>query len=150
MVSKANLVLTTNIMQSQDSIKIFISHSSRDKEIVEAIIDFLRDTLLIPSREIRCTSVAGYKLSSGASIDETLRKEVKLSEAFIGLISPASLRSTYVMCELGARWGFKKHLIPLLAPNVQVSELKPPLTSKDALRCDNNDDLSRLVEDLGK
>jgi len=87
------------------AIDVFISHSSQDIEVVKALIGLLRSALNIPNGRIRCTSVPGYALDPGAYVDGTLRREIKESAAFIALITPASLKSIYVLFELGARWG---------------------------------------------
>jgi hypothetical protein len=129
--------------------ELFISHSSEDSKLVERVIDLVRAALNIAADEIRCTSVDGYKLGGGANTDEALRREIHSSRAFIGILSPASLNSMYVAFELGARWGANKHLIPLLAPEVNPNALSGPLTGINALSCDNPADLHQLVSDLG-
>lgn len=127
---------------------LFISHSSSDMAIVQALVAFLESALEIQPRQIRCTTLDGYRFEGGVHIDERLRREVHEAAAFIGLISPSSLRSTYVSFELGARWGAGKHLIPLLAPGVDAAIVKPPLSALHALRCDNPAELDQLVEQL--
>ncbi|WP_041555413.1 toll/interleukin-1 receptor domain-containing protein [Nostoc sp. PCC 7524] len=57
-------------------IKIFISHSSIDKELVSKLVELFRASLNIPSREIRCTSLDGYRLPGGANFNDQLRQEV--------------------------------------------------------------------------
>src|SRR5436853_6549092 len=109
-------------------IKIFLSHSSHDAEMAELLIDLLGAALNLNSDEISCTSVDGYGLSIGASVDEQLKQEIFESITFIGLLSHSSLQSTYVVFELGARWGAKKHLLPLLLSDITISDLKPPLS----------------------
>lgn len=128
--------------------KLFISHSSLDSKLAEAIIDLIRSALNISASEIRCTSVDGYGLPGGADTEEVLRQEVHSSEAFVGIISKESLDSMYVVFELGARWGANKHLIPLLAPEVSADILSGPLSGINALNC-RKSDLHQLVTDLG-
>jgi TIR domain len=130
-------------------VKIFISHSSHDIELVSKIVDFLRTALNLTSRDIRCTSLDGYRLPGGANFNDQLRQEVYESQVFIGLISPASFQSQYVLFELGARWGANKQLIPLLSPNLDSSLIKEPLKSLNALKC-NNSSLIQLVEELSE
>jgi len=95
--------------------------------------------------EIRCTSVPGYTLEGGARTDEELRMELLEAPVFVGLITEASYASAYVLCELGARWGADKHLIPLLAPGVSPSVLQGPIARRHALSCDRQADLHLLV-----
>lgn len=109
--------------------EIFISHSAKDKDITKLIIDLLRTALNIDSEKLRCTSIEGYKLPGGANTEEQLRDEVFKSKVLIGIITPNSLNSAYVLFELGARWGSKKHMIPLLANGIKPSDLKGPLNA---------------------
>lgn len=140
-----------NEKQDKDNmIKIFISHSSIDKELVSKLVELFRASLNIPSREIRCTSLDGYRLPGGANFNDQLRQEVYDSHVFIGVISKASLQSQYVLFELGARWGAKKHLIPLLSPDMNNELIKDPLKSLNALRCDSASQIVQLIEELSE
>jgi hypothetical protein len=129
--------------------EVFISHSSGDASIALAVIDLLRTALNIPAEQIRCTSVDGYRLPAAASVDDQLRSEILEATSFIGLITRASLRSTYVLFELGARWGMKRHLAPVLAAGITPSELHAPLTSISAVSCENQAQVFQLVGDIG-
>lgn len=128
---------------------IFISHSSKDEELAEILVEFLQSALRLRVDQIRCTSVPGFRLQGGADTDETVRREVREAKMLLGLLSQASLRSTYVAFELGARWGAKLPFIPLLAPGVEPAQLEGPIASYNALRC-GAEDLHQLIADLGK
>jgi hypothetical protein len=107
---------TSKIMgKAPSTIDVFISHSSQDARIAEALITLLRSALNILPNRIRCTSVEGFRLPAGVSTDDQLRIELRESKLFIAIITKASLQSTYVLFELGARWGANLHMIPLLA-----------------------------------
>jgi hypothetical protein len=129
-------------------IKIFISHSSRDADLAEAIVNLLRNALNILPEDIRCTSVDGYRLPAGVGIDEQLRNEVSESEIFVALLSKASLQSSYVMFELGARWGIKKHLFPLLVPGLDPSNLRGPVATLNSLKCDSHAQMEQFIHEV--
>ena len=97
-------------------IKLFVSHSTADAPLAEALVELFRSALNLPAKAIRCTSVEGYRLPGGANVDEQLRSEVNSAKACVGIISRQSIQSPYVLLELGARWGPKLHLLPVLAP----------------------------------
>src|SRR5688572_19277140 len=97
-------------------VDVFISHSSQDSQLARQVVDLLRSSLNLRAQQIRCTSVDGYRLPAGANTDQQLREEALAARAFIGIISPFSLTSAYVLFELGARWGAGQPLFPLLAP----------------------------------
>jgi len=127
-------------------LKIFISHSSKDIVFVEKIVELLKVALLLPAKEIRCTSLPGHALSGGADIRDQLRKEVDEADVFICIISKESLKSLYTVFELGARWGTKKNLIPILSYDVDYSILRPPLSLINAIQCDTRSKLHQLLE----
>ena len=130
------------------SMKIFVSHSSADRDAAEALVDLLRSALGLPAKEIRCTSVEGYKLSAGADSNEQLRTEVFGCEAFVALLSPSSMKSVYVTFELGARWGTKRHLAPIMIGGILASDLRAPLSGIHAITGSSESDMHQLISDL--
>ena len=56
----------------------------------------------------------------------------------------------YVVFELGARWGARKPLLPLLAPGLNPSIISRPLSALNVLRCDLQGDLHQLVYEIGR
>ena len=133
----------------ESAIRLFISHSSKDSLFVQALIDLLRAALNLGSTQIRCTSIDGYRLPGGANTNEQLKQEVHHADAFIGVISPESINSIYVVFELGARWGANLPLIPLIAPGTNNDVLKGPLAGINALSA-NRSQLYQLVYDLSQ
>jgi hypothetical protein len=137
-----------NAGQSTTRLCLFISHASGDADLAGRLVQLVRAALNLPSSTIRCTSVDGYRLPGGADTDERLRAEVHDAETFVGVISADSMRSPYVLFELGARWGARKHLVPVLAPGTSAAILGGPLTGLNALRSDNAAQLHQLVAEL--
>lgn len=143
-----------------NALDIFLSHSSADEKIAKALIDLLRDAFHIEPSRIRCTSVPGYKLKTGAHTETELRREIQQARVFIGLLSEISLESAYVLFELGARWGSlqnygysgmgdsKNKLFPILAAGATGSMLRDPLKAYNALNCEIAADLHQLVADI--
>jgi len=131
-------------------IKIFISHSSKDAALAKLLITLLRSALKISSEEIRCTSVPGYNLPGGVDTEEHLRKEILATPVFLGLITEAGLSSSYVLFELGARWGANKPMIPLLAPGISPDTLDGPISNVNALSCASSVHLHLLVSQIAK
>jgi hypothetical protein len=133
---------------STSTIRLFISHCSDDVELATRLVALFRVALNLPSSAIRCSSVDGYRLPGGADTDEQLRREVHDAEAFVGIVSTASVRSLYVLFELGARWGAHRHLIPLLAPGTATSALGGPLGGLNALSAGSVSQLHQLLSEL--
>jgi hypothetical protein len=134
---------------THQGILVFISHSSKDAPLALALIELLTSGLGLQSHQIRCSSVDGYRLPVGVNTETKLREEVNASRVVIGLITPNSLASAFVMFELGARWGANQFLAPLLA-GVKPSELTGPLSLLNALSSNNEAQLHQLLRDVSK
>jgi len=132
------------------TMKIFISHSSADAKAAEALVDLIRSALNVSAKDIRCTSVEGYKLPAGADSNQQLRSEVFECQAFIVLLSPASMSSIYVMFELGARWGAGRYLAPIMIDGTSGGDLKAPLSAIHAINGVSEADMYQLVDDLAQ
>lgn len=129
-------------------VKIFISHSRVDFELAGLLADLFRSALSLSAKEIRCTSVDGYRLPAGANTDEQLRREVLEAPVLVGVLSQASFESAYVLFELGARWGKNAYLAPLLAPGVAGSILRGPISNLNALVSTSAAQVHQLVSDV--
>ena len=141
-------IMKTLPKEKKYSMDIFISHSSQDRDIAKSLIEIIRSALNIPANRIRCTSLSGYKLPIGASTDDQLRNEIFDSKVFIGIISPASIHSSYVLFELGARWGARLPLLPLTTSKMGITLLEGPLKNINALDCCIKEDLFQFINDL--
>jgi hypothetical protein len=129
-------------------VSVFISHSSKDDVLAEAMVDLLRFGIGLTEQEIHCTSVDGYRFKVGTETDAQLKKEVKSSKAFIGLITPSSIQSAYALFELGARWGPGLHLSPVLARGADSNFLRGSLANVIALNAVEEGQMHQLVNDI--
>jgi hypothetical protein len=134
---------------SHQGLLVFISHSSKDVDLALALIDLLKDSLGLLANQIRCSSVDGYRLPVGVNTERKLRQEVNAAKIVIGLVTPSSLVSYFVMFELGARWGADLFLAPLLA-GVKASELSGPLSLLNALDATSEAQLHQLLTDVSQ
>ena len=86
---------------------IFISHSSVDKWAARWIsrdLELLGGKCFLDEKSIR----------TGESIDETIRISLSDCEDFMILLTPASIKSEWVLIELGGALALKKRIIPIL------------------------------------
>jgi hypothetical protein len=148
--SKRGSTKSVLVGQPVQSLSVFISHSSQDAALAGQLVDLLRSALNLRADRVRCTSVDGYGLPAGADSDEQLRDEALDSLVFIGILSPLSMASAYVLFELGARWGAKKPIVPLLAPGMGPQALRGPLVGLNAISCDSAAQLHQLVTDVSR
>jgi len=142
-------VKPSETIQPMSTPRIFISHSSRDKELAEALVNLIRAAFPLGPNEIRCTSVDGYRIPTGVSTDSFLRTEVLKCDVLVALITEHSLNSDYVIFELGARWGVERPLFPILAKSVRPRDLPSPLNALNARLCDTRAEIFQLLHDLG-
>ena len=133
--------------QSQSGLLIFISHSSQDVKIARALVQLLLLAFEIRPEAIRCTAVDKFGLHAGSQI-QRLKKEIYEAKVFIGLITPSSLQSVYVLFELGARWGARRQIIPLLAGGTKPNLLKVPLRDIHALDCKRWQQIQQLIVEI--
>jgi len=129
--------------------EIFISHSSHDEALAAALVKLLQLALGIPATQIRCTSVSGYKLPVGADTNQRLKEEVAGSKVFIGLLTPTSMCSPYVLFELGARWGKGLFLGPVLACGATMKALGP-ISGINAVEATKEADMHQFLADIGE
>lgn len=135
---------------AQDAgVLVLISHSGKDANFAEAVTSLLRSGVGLLADQIRCSSVNGYRLPVGVHTEDQLRDEVNAANVVVGLITPNSQSSHFVMFELGARWGRKLFIAPLLA-GVAPDELQAPLNLLNALSADSESQLIQFVENIAK
>jgi hypothetical protein len=139
-----------NADMTEIDIDIFVSHSKHDRDLAKAVVELLIEALKIPRTRIRCTSVVGHQLRGGMSIEKKLRQEINASRVFLGLLTPDSLGSVYVMFELGARWGIEKYWYLLKAKGAAVDDLKGPLPAYHVPDASSATDVAQMIEDIGK
>jgi len=136
--------------KAQNSMKVFVSHSSRDIKVVKEVVQLLRSALNLTTKDIRCTSLEGYRLPVGVTTDRQLKAEILDSEVLVGLISAESINSHYVLFELGARWGTDRPIAPLIIDDKGASVLKGPLQGINALDAHVEGQLFQFVTDIGE
>jgi TIR domain-containing protein/calcineurin-like phosphoesterase family protein len=135
--------------ESKERMKVFISHSSADRQAAKVLVELLQTAMPIEGSGIRCTSLAGYGLEPGVDFNERLRRETYEAEVLLGLLSPNALRSTYVLFELGARWAAKAYMIPVLLGGLKAADLPGPVAALHAIDARNAQDLEALVGAVG-
>ena len=126
--------------------KIFISYSSKNKELTEKFIEFLQLGMGIGREDIFCT-VSAHTLKTGEPFIEAIRKELKDCEAVISLITEDYLNSKFCLIEAGAAWAMSKRYFPLLT--VPFSDLAgTPLQGLQMRLLDDEEALSSIYDEM--
>ncbi len=61
-------------------LKLFVSHSSKDVDLIILLVNLIRSGLNLSANDIRCTSVDGYRLPGGVNTMDQIRREVRDAE----------------------------------------------------------------------
>ena len=129
------------------TIKIFISHASRDRDLVKCFVQALETSVVLADDEIRCSSLPGYRLRSGSHTSSALRSEISQAELIIGILTPDSLESGWVMFELGAGWGANKWVVPVVA-GVDYDAMPGPLKESNSTDAATRGELEQLFHEI--
>ncbi len=129
--------------------RIFISHSSKDANFVEEIIDLL-EAIGIESTQIFCSSFEGYGLDLGDNFLDVIKDELSSDCLVLFLISENFNKSPVCLCEMGATWVLTKEHIPILIPPVDYSNIKGVLPSTQGLKINEPLKFNLLKEKIEK
>ena len=130
--------------------KIFISHSSLDKSIIESFINnVLILGLEIPSEDIFCSSLEGHGIQSGKYIPQTIRDELTKSKISFLMISGNYRNSEVCQNELGASWVLlpEEKVIPIIIDSRNYNELGFLSTNKLSLKSTDLQALIKMIND---
>jgi len=128
--------------------RIFISHRHKDVEVARKVIDLLKSAFHVTTRDIRCTSVPGYKLAVGSPSADSLLADLNGAEIVMGLVGPDTAESEYVLFELGASWGLHKPTFPLRIRGAAFHHVPEVLREKSSLSLAEVSQCLQLVEDV--
>ena len=147
---KSSPAVSEEIVTAKPVLDIFISHNGADARLAGSLARLLRNAFNLAPDRIRCSSVDGFRLEVGTNTNERLRVEVRESTAFIALLTKNSIISTYVLFEMGARWGAGQYFAPVLAGGLSTSELKAPLSGLTVLDLASRAQVTQLLDNLAE
>ena len=130
--------------------KIFISHSSKDINIIGAFVEkILVLGLEIPSNRIFCSSMEGHGIKSGQYIPARIKEEIKKSSLVLLFISKNYKNSEVCLNEVGASWITleEEKVIPILLPDVNFNEIGFLNLNKLGIKINSKIDLLKLIND---
>ncbi|WP_017756037.1 toll/interleukin-1 receptor domain-containing protein [Calidifontibacillus oryziterrae] len=128
--------------------KIFISHSTEDKLIVEPLIDLL-EGLGLRSDSIFCSSFEGYKIPYGEDFLGFIKKELSENTIVLFLLSENFYNSPICMCEMGATWIKSAKHFPILIPPLTYANMKGVISSQtQSLVINKSNELDGFITQL--
>jgi hypothetical protein len=89
--------------------QVFVSHASADKWLATAICEKIESVGAIYFRDDR-------DIHGGDDIPEAIRTQINSSRELVVLLTPDSIDRPWVLLEVGAAWGRRRHyrIIPVL------------------------------------
>lgn len=126
---------------------VFISHSSKDKEFVEAMVDLL-ECIGLDQSNIFCSSVEGYGVKFGCNIFETLRNLYVEHDLYVLFVhSPRYYKSHVSLNEMGAAWVLRTQHRSFLTKDMTFDKMTGVINGQElSLKVDNDDAASLLIE----
>lgn len=125
----------------------FISHSSKDKDFVEALVVLLEDMGFSKSN-LFCSSVDGYGIGLSEDIFETLRSLFNEHNLFVMFIhSPRYYKSPISLNEMGAAWVLKTDSCSFLTTDMDYDMMKGVVNGNTiSIKVDDRGSYSKLTE----
>lgn len=135
--------------------KIFISHSSKDKNIANSLSSFLEG--VAPSVEVFCSSQVG-SIKVGQDFVKTITDALNDCDAFIPVLSPNYYNSRFCMIELGFAYSVlvrncpdgDSYIFPVAVPPVKKGEalMGTPLAQLQVSSIHEAEDLRVFLESV--
>lgn len=127
--------------------KIFISHSSEDREIVTELVNLL-ENMGIKSNQIFCSSVDGYGIPLGDNFLERIKSELNDDVMVLFVLTENFYKSPVCMCEMGAAWVQSKHHIPIVVPPFDFSNIRGVIQLTQGIKINEKGHLNTLLTDI--
>lgn len=128
----------TGAFTAERPCKIFVSHSSADKEYVGLFVELLND-IGLNREQIFCTSLPGYDIPIDTDICDSIREQFfKYKLHMIFIHSDNYYKSSVSLNEMGAAWALKTNCTSILLPGFEFSKMTGVVNAeKIAIKLDN-------------
>lgn len=129
--------------------KIFISHASADKLLVDEITNFL-SIIGINYGEIFNSSADDpiQGIPNGKNFMLAIKEAIKESNIVICILTENYLKSKFCMMELGSFWMLDKKLFPLIVPPLEIDDLNTVIPSTELQNIIHSSSFNNLLDEL--
>lgn len=129
--------------------RIFVSHATKDQEIVSSFVDdLLIGVLQIKLSEFFYTSGLGTKIKSGEDWRNEIRRHLNEAEIIFLIISPAYKESEMCIAEMGAAWAGEARVLPLIIEPVNYKSVGVVNEPKQIEKFLDKESLARIKDIL--
>ena len=138
-----------NLISNSNQKKIFISHSSKDKHIVQLFVDdILQLGIGLKPEHIFCTSIEDMGIKNGEDIRKHIHENIKNADCSILLISKNYKESEICLNEMGAVWAYDNKVRFYILPDADFNSIGWLCNTRIAERIDSRIALDDLHEQL--
>lgn len=142
--SKSTATINTISITTQ-SRKVFISHATKDKEIVAELIDLIR-LAGVPHGQIFCSSFAEYTIPLGVNYLEWLKKEISADALILYVLSEHFYESPICLAEMGGAWVLSNQHVPLVVPPFEFNKIKGVIPETQGMVINDPSNVNRLAD----
>jgi chaperonin cofactor prefoldin len=130
------------------SIKLFVSHSTKDIALVEHFIEFLESAMRVSADEIYCTSLNGT-IPTGVNFVEHMKQHITSAELVLFLITENYFKSPFCIAEMGAAWGLNQNIYPVVVEPLKYDVLgSTPLAGIQAIKLNSDSDITKMYQEF--
>ncbi len=131
--------------------KVFISHSSNDKKLLDEFVDkILKQACGLSNENIAYTSIHSTGVNLGDGIPRFIKDNLKTSSLVLFMISDNYRKSEVCLNEMGAAWAFERKTLSILLPNMQFDKLGWLTSFNKAIKIDDEEGLDTLFDMLSR
>lgn len=132
-----------------NSKRIFISHSSKDKEIIEKFVDhILQLGIGIKAEDIFCSSIEEMGVKNGEDIRKHIQTNIRNVDYAFLLISKKYKASEICINEMGAVWAYDSNVRLYLLPDVNFKKIGWLCDTRKAERINSSMALDALHKEM--
>ena len=147
--AKENKTGTASIASNDRPVKIFISHSSKDRSVVESFINsILRLGCGLQPTDVLCSSIEATGIKTGKDIRNYLQKQLLFCDYVFFMISDNYLNSSICLNEMGGAWVLDKEVKPFLFPKSDFSDMGWLYEISKGAKLNNDEALDELRDEL--
>lgn len=128
--------------KNKPNLRVFFSYASADKAYALRLRSLL-------SQRLNLRIFTTETLSAGEDWESKLKSEISECDIFVVLLSPYSLKSKWVLHELGAAWGLEKPIISVVTDPEVFTKIPVALTKArlvDIKDLENPEVINQILE----
>lgn len=104
--------------------KVFISHSSKDADILEKFVDqILGLGIGINANDIFCSSIEGMDIKNGEDLRRHIQSNIRIADFSYLMISGNYKQSEICLNEMGAVWAYDSNVRVYVLPGANVDKI---------------------------